>query len=454
MGGQVSRREFVRRAALGAGALLLANSRSARTYAANGKLNIALIGVGGRGKWYVDVVPKMENVVALCDVNESKAEAACKLFPDLPKFHDFRVMLDKMGKEMDAVFVATPDFTHAAAAVAAMQAGKHVLCEKPLTRTVYEARVMRDIAQKHKVASQMGNQGSASNSFRRGVELVEEGALGEVTEWYGFNADGGPNIKEPPKEAAPCPEYLKWDLWLGPAQYREFHPRWLGWTVWRDFSNYQLGNWGSHVCFLGWNALKLGSVWAMPPESRPRIRVQAEVSEINKLSFPRWQVIRWKVPAREGFPPLTFTWVNGQGGAAQQAWDKIVDYRGKKFKAWACGGLIVGTKGRMENNAGECWFVPVPGEQEKGEVISGPKKLPPSRGHEGDFFQACRGGIPAWGNFGNTGPYWEFMALGSIATQFPDELEYDPLECKIVNNAEADALLNPPRREGWELPTR
>ncbi len=143
------------------------------THAANAKLNVALVGVGGRGKWYVDVVPKMENVVALCDVNESKAQAAYKLFPDLPKFHDRRVMLDKMSQEMDVVFAAVLDRSHAAVAVEAVQAGKHVLCQKPLTRTVHEARGMRDTARKQKVANQMGNQGSGSNSFRRGVELMQ-----------------------------------------------------------------------------------------------------------------------------------------------------------------------------------------------------------------------------------------------------------------------------------------
>ncbi len=444
---QQTRRGFLRIAvAGGAGLVILANPWSAHTYAANEKLNVALVGVGGRGKWYVDTVPKMENVVAMCDVNESKAQAAYKLFPDLPKFHDYRVMLDKMAKGIDVVFAAVPDHSHAAAALAAMQAGKHVLCEKPLTRTVYEARVMREMARKQKVATQMGNQGSASNSFRRGVELMQEGALGEITEWYGFNADGGPNFKEPPKEQQKCPDYLKWDLWLGPAKYRDFHARWLGWSQWRDFSNYQLGNWGAHVCFLGFMALKIGNLWRMPAESKPRIRVRAEVSEVNKLSFPCWQVIRWKIPAREGMPAGTFTWVNGQGGAAQPVWDRIVECRGNKFEGWACGGLIVGTKGRMENNAGDCWIVP--GEK---KVIQEPKKLPLSRGHEGDLFQACRGGIPAWGNFDNTGPYWELMALGGVATQFDEELEYDPLECKIVNNAEANALLNPPRREGWAL---
>ena len=164
MRGHISRRQFAREAALGTGMALLANSRSARSFAANRKLNIALIGVGGRGKWYADVIPKQANLVAMCDVNDSKATAAYRAHPDVPKFHDFRVMLGKMHKEIDGVIVATPDHTHAAAAVTAMKAGKHAFVEKPLCGCVYEARKMREMAEKHKVATQMGNQGSSGGS--------------------------------------------------------------------------------------------------------------------------------------------------------------------------------------------------------------------------------------------------------------------------------------------------
>ena len=228
-----TRRAFLRDAALGgAGLLILSSSRSARTFAANAKLNVAIVGVGGRGKWYVDVIPRQANVVALCDVNDSKAAAAYRKHPSVRKFHDFRVMLDKMDKETEGVIVAAPDHIHAVASVAAMKAGKHIFCEKPLTGCVHEARVVREVAANSNVVTRMGNQGSASARFRRGVELIEDGAIGEVREAYVWCEGGGPDRKETPKGTRPVPAYLRWDLWLGPNKHRPFHPQWLHWNAW------------------------------------------------------------------------------------------------------------------------------------------------------------------------------------------------------------------------------
>lgn len=442
----MDRRAFLNRTA---GLTLLAAGRSAGSYQANQKLNLALVGAGGRGKWFVDTVPKAQNLVALCDVDDSKAAYARSELPRVPLFHDFRIMLEKMNKEIDGVIVATPDHTHAAASLAAMKAGKHVYCEKPLTRTVHEARLMRDTARKHKVATQMGNQGAGSNALVRGVELIQEGVLGEIRETYGFNEDGGPNLKDPPQGQEPCPSYLKWDLWLGPARYREFHTRWFRYHPWRDFTNGTLGGWGSHHNYLAFMGLKMGAVWAMPPESRPRIFVSAEVSSINKLSFPTWQILRWRIPAREGLPPLTHTWVNGPGKAA---WDRIEELLGRKLKDWGdrAGGLLVGTKGMVKANGHNVVMTYLPADAYAGLDLQNPKKLPRLSGNEQDWYRACRGGPPAYGNFENTGPYWEMLALGSVAAQFEGELEYDPINCKVVNNPEADALVHAEPRKGWE----
>jgi len=193
------RRNFVKKAAVGSvGLVLLRNPNSIWSYQANERLNIALVGVGGHGWANLNAVAG-ENIVALCDVDEQHAARAYQRFPDVPKFVDFREMLDKMHKQIDAVVVTTPDHTHAVISVAAMKLGKHVYCEKPLTRTVYEARVMREVAAKQKVVTQMGNQGSATEGLRRAVELAWAGVVGEIREahiWFG----GGNNPVDRPRE--------------------------------------------------------------------------------------------------------------------------------------------------------------------------------------------------------------------------------------------------------------
>jgi hypothetical protein len=465
-----TRRSFLRHAALaGAGLTILAGPR-ARTYAANAKLNVALIGVGGRGKWYVDVIPKQATVVAFCDVNESKATAAYKEHPDTPKFHDFREMLDKQ-KEIEGVIVATPDHTHAVAAATAMKAGKHAFVEKPLAGCVYEARVMRELAAKHKVASQMGNQGSASGAFRRGIELVEDGVFGNIKDVIVWNTGGGADKKDPPKEAQTVPPYLTWDLWLGPIKDRPFHASWLGWSQWREFGTGQIGMWSSHSGYLAFVALNVASLWKADPAAKLRIRVAAGKSGINRLSFPKWEVVRFLIPARplapagrgqgEGatLPPVTITWVNGTGGGAE-LWTKIndsiaelaFDEEKKKLKQFA-GALFIGDKGRLfagGHNSDTCLL---PSKQFEGVNAAKPERITKSHGMpEPDWLRAARG--DDWltmSGFAVAGPYMEMMLLANVATQFDAELEYDPLDGKIVNHADADAALRREYRAGWSL---
>jgi hypothetical protein len=467
-----TRRAFLRDAALGgAGLVILASSRSARTFAANAKLNVALVGVGGRGKWYVDVMPRQANVVAFCDVNDSKAQAACREHPDVPTFHDFRQMLDKMQKQIDGVIVATPDHTHAVACVTAMKAGKHAFVEKPMTGCVYEARVMRETAERQKVATQMGNQGSSGGQFRRGVELIEVGVLGDIREVYIWNSGGGQDYKQPPQGEQPIPPYLKWDLWLGPARERPFHAAWLGWPHWREFGTGQIGMWGSHTCYLTFLALKIVSLWHAEPAAKPRIRVRAEVSGINRLSFPQWEKVHYSIPARGPLPPVTIHWING--GAApgwKQKLDELVgnpadwpDPKGKEpekgkeaKKPWSefAGAVLIGSKGRLHSTGHNYTIDLLPAKQFEGVDTSGPKRLTQSHGMpEPDWLSVARGDTQwtAWSNFSSTGPYLEMLLLSNVATQFDEELEYDPLEGKIVNNAAADALLRRPYRTGWSL---
>ncbi|MGB2824180.1 MAG: Gfo/Idh/MocA family oxidoreductase, partial [Phycisphaerae bacterium] len=237
MHAHINRRRFLRASAAGAaGLIILKDSRSVSAFAANEKLNIAGIGVGGQGGSNISNVGKDSNIVALCDVDTRRAAGAFKQFPAAKRYQDFRKMLDEIHAQIDAVVVSTPDHTHAVAAVAAMKLGKHVYCEKPLTRTVYESHVMRKTAAKHKLVTQMGNQGSASEGLRRAVELAWAGTCGELRECYVWLANGDAP-QERPKDQPPVPEGLNWDLWLGPAPYRPYHARYLpgAWRRWRDF---------------------------------------------------------------------------------------------------------------------------------------------------------------------------------------------------------------------------
>jgi hypothetical protein len=484
MSAAIDRRGFLCKTALGgAGLLILRTSASARSYQANERLNIALVGCGGRGTWFVDTIPKMENVVALCDVNDNKIgetfqrwEEGIKRFADSPHsweqkaaeeyrrllqtrpktFRDFRRMLDEMRAGIDAVVVATPDHTHAVASAGAIKAGKHVFCEKPLTRTVHESRALRELARKHKVATSMGNQGTATGPFRRALELVCDGTLGQIKEVHIWNTGGGADRQEPPQGDEPVPEHLDWDLWLGPAAMRPYHPQWMQRNLWRDFGTCQLGNWASHTANLAFMALKVHDLWlADPPVGRaPLIRIGAQSSGINRLSFPRWEIVRWEIPARAELPPITFTWYNGPAPGARQIVEPLlggVDDKRERSLIEFAGALIVGTKGTIHTTGHNATFRLLPEDQFQGVDAQRPVTVDSSRGHEMDWLLACRGGKPAWANFDYASALNEFLMLGNVATQFEDKLEFDAIAMKIANNPEADALLRSDYREGWSL---
>ena len=225
MNRRIPRRSFLGCAATGAAGLtILRNSASVWGAPANTKLNIAMIGVGGRGRELLGGFAQAGNVVAMCDVNDQRAAKAYQMVPAAKKFHDFRLMFDEMGKQIDGAVVATPDHIHAVASAAAIRAGKHVYTEKPLTRTVHESRKLRELARKYKVATSMGNQGTSSDQFRRALELIRDGAIGPIKEVHTWNDQGGADHKKCPEDEAKVPPYLQWDLWLGPARFRPFHP--------------------------------------------------------------------------------------------------------------------------------------------------------------------------------------------------------------------------------------
>ncbi len=471
-------------------------ARLLRAYSANEKFHVALIGVGGRGRWFVETIPKMAEVVALCDVNDLKVEEAFRFWDQTgrrwansphpweqqaaeiyrrlaenkpPTFADFRHMLQQMGQKIDAVVVATPDHTHAVASAAAIRAGKHVFCEKPLTRTVHESRTLRDLACQYKVATAMGNQGTYSGPFRRALELIRSGALGQIREVHIWNDAGGADRRQPPNGEMPVPKHLHWDLWLGPAASRPFHPDWLQRNLWREFGTGQLGNWASHTANLAFMALEVHTLWSAesasapaaeasaapkpPTSTAPKIRVRAETSGINRLSFPRWEKIYWEVPARGQWPPISFQWYNGPAPGLEELLKPIMqDAPEKQRNLWHFAGtLIVGEKGSIHTTGHNAWFRLLPADRFAGVQCDRPETVPASRGPEQDWLAACQGGPAAWSQFDYAAPLNEFLMLGNIAAQFEQPIEYDPLAMKITNLPEADALLRSQYRQGWSL---
>jgi predicted dehydrogenase len=452
----VSRRAFLRGSA---GLTILAAGGSASGFQANQKLNIAQVGVSGRGSWFIQCIPRMgENFAALCDVNDQKSAEAYSKFPDAKKYHDFRKMLDQMDKGIDAVIAAVPDHAHAIVSVTAMKHGKHIYCEKPLTRTVREARIVRETARKAKVATQMGNQGTSTEAFRRAVDWLRAGVIGEVREFHVWNG-GGPGRTAPPSGSQPVPDYLQWDLWLGPAADRPFHREWFQWHVWRDFATGNLGNWGPHTTNIPFMGLNIHTLWhAAPAGPAPLVRVTAKVPAINTVSFPQWEMIRFEVPARGGMPPVTFFWHNGtpqpDGREHTEAFVKagLLKWEAngqRKYGNWA-GLLLVGSKGMIFATEHNGKITLLPEEQFK-DFQGPPPVLPRSPGHEQEWLRACKGGAPAMSSFDYAGPFVEFLMLGNVASQVEGPIEYDPLAGKIVNNPGADRLLGSECRKGWSL---
>lgn len=416
-------------------------------------------------------------------------------------------MLDELGDRVDAVVVATPDHSHAVVSAAAIRAGKHVFCEKPLTRTVHESRVLRELARKHRVATSMGNQGTYSGAFRRALELIQGGQLGQIKEVHVWNSGGGADRQEPPQETQPVPPNLDWDLWLGPAAMRPYNRQWMQRHLWRKFGTSQLGNWASHSANLGFMALKVHELWlGEPGEAKPIIttnpktaetashgrtttglatalsalttdpkttenvshgrkatgsatilasalKITAKASRINRLSFPQWETLAWEIPARAGLPPITIRWYNGAAPGIDELLEPVLKTAPPKDRNnWRFAGtLIVGTKGTIHTTGHNMSFQFLPAEPFEGMQRERPETVENSRGPEQDWFAACRGAETPWANFDYASALNEFLMLGNVATQFEETLEFDPVAMKIANNAEADALLRNQYREGWSL---
>ena len=419
------------------------------------RLNIAGIGVGGQGAGDLTNLAG-ENIVALCDVDDKQAAGTFKQFPNARKYKDFRVMLDKEHKNIDAVVVATPDHVHAVATMAAIEAGKHVFCEKPLTYSMYEAREVAKAAREAKVATQMGNQGHSGAGIRAICEWIWDGAIGTVREVHAWTTHAvWPQGMDRPKDTPPVPATLDWDLWLGPAPYRPYHPAYVPafWRGWWDFGTGALGDMGCHNLDPVFWALKLGIPTSVEASCSIFVPTITWDKPFNNESYPQASIVRYEFPARGELPPVELTWYDG-GLMPRRPPDMDTGLRlGDKL-----GGVIfVGDKGKLicGSYGSSPRLIP---ESRMREYKRPAPSIPRSVGHHKEWVEACKGGKPAGSNFDYAGPMTEVILLGNIAVRMSLKtqekglrLAYDGPNMKITNLPEANEFMHRKYREGWTL---
>ncbi len=409
------------------------------------KLNIAGIGIGGMGKGNLRQL-ESENIVALCDVDHNYAAGTFKRYPKAKVYTDFRKMLDKQ-KDIDAVVIATPDHTHAVISMEAMRRGKHVYCQKPLTHDVYESRMLAKTAKETGVATQMGIQGHSDEGGRLICEWIWAGAIGEVREvdawcslsYYPFGHAGwSSKWSRRPKETPPVPSTLDWDLWLGPAPKRSYHPAYhpAVWRCWWDFGCGMMGDRGAHTLDPVFWALKLGH-----PTS-----VEASSLDLNPETHPVASIVTYKFPARGDLPPVKLTWYDGL-----RAPRPIELEDGRRLGNVEGGALFKGSKGKlMAGVYGEgARLIP---ESRMKEYKQPPKTIPRVKSsHEMDWVRACKDGQPAGANFEYSGLLTEVCLLGNVARRVDARIEWDPVNMKVTNLPEANKYVRTQYREGWSL---
>lgn len=427
-GDGATRREFLTAAACGAGLLFGISPAAARTYQANSKLSIGVIGVANRGRDNLQGVASQQ-ITALCDVDSAYLDAACAAFPGAERFADFRKMLDRV--KLDAVVISTTDHTHAPAAAMALRKGLDVYCEKPLTHTVHEARVVADLARRHQRVTQMGTQIHAGSNYRRVVEAIRAGVIGQVAEVHVW-CDGGKSGGDRPTETPPVPPTLDWDLWLGPAPARPYHPAYVphNWRGWWDFGNGTLGDLACHHMDLPFWALDL----------RHPVTVEAEGPPIHPESTPTWLIVRYEFPERQSGPAVSLTWYNG---------DRRPRYFAEgKLPSWGNGTLFVGSKGMLLADYNRHVLLP---EGEFANYQPPPRTIPESIGHYEEWIEACKSRGSTTCNFDYSGALTEAVLLGNVAYRSGERLNWDARSLRAKGARHADEFLRRRYRRGWRL---
>jgi predicted dehydrogenase len=456
----LSRRKFISTVGVAAAAFTIVprNVLGGVGYTApSDMLNIAGIGIGGRGKDDLhaicdpDIMPplkagqtakppiKLANIYALCDVDSKYAAPVFASYPKAKVYTDYRTMLET-DKSIDAVVIATPDHMHAIIAMAALRAGKHVYCEKPLTHTIYEARELAKAARQSKLATQMGNQGMAVDANRELKEWLADGVIGEVREVHAWsNRPIWPQGIERPKDTPPVPDTLNWDLWLGPAPYRPYHPAYVpfAWRGWYDFGSGPMGDEAIHNLAPVFSSLKLHAPTSVSGSSSP----------IFPETFPLASTLHYKFAERDGMPPVTVHWYDG--GLLPERPDELDK---EKELPKDNGAIFVGSKGKILSSGEGTRAIALLPESRNRDYKRPAATLPRSIGHQKEWIEACKGNGKTESNFGFAGPLTEACLLGNLCIRSKGRvLDWDSENLKVTNNDAANKLIHFDYREGWKL---
>ena len=412
------------------------------------KLQIALIGVGGMGAWAVGAT-EGETHVAYCDVDDARAADTYEKYPNVKRYKDFRVMLEKEDANIDAVAISTPDHIHAPAAMMAIKMGKHVFCQKPLTHSIYEARELAKATREHGVMTQMGIQGHANEGSRLLCEWVWAGSIGPVREvWVWTNRPIWPQGIERPTDRPAIPKTLDWDLWLGPAAERPYNEAYapFGWRGWWDFGCGALGDHGCHAFD--------GAYWALNLK-HPSL-VSAVNSPVNDESAPKWSVVTYEFPERPSpapgggtLPPLKLSYFDGAVMPPRPP--ELEEDRRMSNEVGA--ELIIGDEGKILTSGAYYKSVRLIPETRMKEFLPNrpPKTIKRSPGHMVEFIDACKGGPEPPANFEYSAGLTEMVHLGNLAIRSGQPIEWDPEAMRVTNVPEANRFVRREYRKGWEL---
>lgn len=431
-----TRRNFMKAsAAAGVGYFVAAGVSPKQSLSANEEIRFACIGVDGKGDSDSSDAGRNGAIVALCDIDDNRLNGSkmLKKFPKAAKYNDFRKMLDEMHKSIDAVTVSTPDHTHAPAAATAMKLGKHCFTQKPLTHTIWEARELGRLAKENKVATQMGNQGTAGANLRKAAAIIQAGALGPVSEVHVWtNRPVWPQGGEFDIPTSEPPEYVHWDEWIGPAEMRPYSPAYhpFKWRGFWEFGTGALGDMACHTLNMPYMALRL-----QYPTS-----VQAMTSGHNKNTYPSWSQITYEFPATEKRGPVKLFWYDGGKLPPKEL---LGDEEVSKS-----GALVVGDKGKLYSSGDYGERYKLLGDIEEPEV-----DFPKSPGHFEEWVRAIKGGEPAMSNFPDyAAPLTETVLLGNLAVWADGKkVQWDAEKLEAPNAPEVAHIIKKPYRKGFEV---